>query len=149
VARVAIVTSELLVDVGDRWELGFGGGVIDRCCFDYAVVLHMLDGSSRWDVRLEQPFAVTTSDGTEHLIVPEEAVHIDQVLTVLRSTIEQAVAFKDGHLELRVSQGAVLQAPPNEGFEAWTVTGPHHVQLVCLPGGEVAVWSPDHEDGSS
>lgn len=31
----------------------------------------------------------------------------------------------------------------DERFEAWTIAGPGGLTIVCLPGGELAVWSPD------
>jgi hypothetical protein len=142
-ARVAKMTSEHLVDAGDRWDLGLIGAAVDQCCFDYAVVLHFRSNDSVWEVRLEAPFAMRTAEGTEHLVLPEEAVHLESVLTILRTSIEGATAFKDGHLKLELSNGTVLDAPPDEGFEAWTLTGPDGLMLVCLPGGEVAVWSGD------
>ena len=105
------------------------------------MVLRFVEGSSRWELRIEQPFAMRAADGTEQVVVPAEGAHLDVVLQLLRSTVEYATAFKDGHLEVRVRDGTVLQVPPDEGFEAWTVSGPAHVRLVCLPGGELAVWS--------
>jgi len=102
-----------------------------------------------WELRIEQPFWVTEPDGTEHLVVPEEAAHLDIVLAaVLRATVEGASAFKDGHLELRLDGGTVLRVPPDEGFEAWTVTGPGGIRLVSLPGGELAIWESDTPPGS-
>jgi hypothetical protein len=134
--------STVLVEAGDHWRLDVRGAVVDQCCFDYAVVLRMSNGP--WELRVEQPFSVTASDGTEHLVVPEEGAHLDVVLAkVLRATVEEGSAFKDGHLELRLDGGTVLRIPPDEGFEAWTVTGPDGVCLVSMPGGDLAIWGSD------
>jgi hypothetical protein len=130
-----------LMDGGDHWDLSLIGAVVDTCCFDHAVVLRLINDGSAWELRIETPFALTAAQGTEHLVLPGEASHLETVLTILRTTIEGAAAFKDGHLELQLSNGTVLHAPPDEGFEAWTLSGPDGLLLVCLPGGELARWS--------
>ena len=139
-AGVAIVSCEpTLVDAGDRWQLRVRDAVIDQCCFGYAVVLQLSEGAAVWEIRIEQPFAATTFDGAEHLVVPEEDSRLQIVLSMLRSTVESAEAIKDGHFVLRCSGGDILQIPPDEGFEAWTVVGPGGIRLVSLPGGELGV----------
>jgi Family of unknown function (DUF6188) len=130
-----------LADAGDRWDLGLKGAVVEQCCFDYAVTVRFRKGESAWELTLEAPFAVTTSDGTKHVIVPEEAAHLGTVLTTLRTTVESGTASKDGQLDLQLSNGTVMQAAPDEGFEAWTLTGPGGLQVVSLPGGQLATWS--------
>jgi hypothetical protein len=138
VASVAV--SEALRDAGDRWHLDLSGAVVDQCCFDYAVVLRLSRVS--WELRIEQPFSVTTSDGKEFLVIPEEGAHLDVVLdNLLRGTVKDAFAFKDGRFELRLVDGTVVEVPPEEGFEAWVITGPAGVRIVSLPGGDLAVWN--------
>ncbi len=133
--------STLLVDVGDHWQIAIQGAVVDQCCFDYAVVLRLSQAPSTWELRIEQPFVLTTSEGAEHLVLPEELAHLHVILTTLRSTVESLVAFKDGRLDLRLDDHAIIEVPPNEGFEAWTLTGPDGIRVISMPGGEVAVWN--------
>ncbi|MGO4599029.1 DUF6188 family protein [Terrabacter sp. 2RAF25] len=33
-------------------------------------------------------------------------------------------------------------------YESWTIHGPHRAMVVCMPGGELAVWSPPSEGRS-
>ncbi|MGI8806316.1 MAG: DUF6188 family protein [Acidimicrobiales bacterium] len=87
-----------------------------------------------------QPFVVIEPDGAEQLVIPEELAHVEAVLALLRLVIEEATAYKDGRLELRIAGGAILQVPPDEGFEAWEAAGPDGMQVIALPGGELAVW---------
>lgn len=129
-----------LVDAGDRWQLAVGHGTVDQCCFDYGVALNISASSGVWGLRIEQPFVITTVDAMEHLVVPEESVRLDAVLSTLWSTVAEAIARKDGALEVRFTGGVTLQVPPDEGFEAWTITGPDGIQLVSRPGGGLAVW---------
>jgi hypothetical protein len=137
---------EMLIETDDRWLLGLQGAVVDQCCFDYAVVLRSTQAS--WELRLEQQFMLSDLDGTEHLVIPAEARHLEFVLPVLRAPIDSACAFKVGDLELKIG-GATITVPPNDAFEAWTVTGPNGLRVVSMPGGTLAVWSPSgaHSQG--
>lgn len=137
--------SEPLREGDDRWFLGVSDTVIDQCCFDYGVALRVSRGP--WELRIEQPFSVTAPDGTKVLVVPEEGAHLAVVLDkLLRGTIRDAFAFKDGRLELQLADGTVLEAPADDGFEAWVITGPVGVRVVSLPGGDLAVWGAGAAD---
>jgi hypothetical protein len=52
-----------------------------------------------------------------------------------------SVSTDEGVLTLAFSDGAMLRCDPSEDYEAWQVVGgkPEYF-VVCLPGGEVAVW---------
>ena len=49
----------------------------------------------------------------------------------------------DGQLHLAFADGAHIEVAPDEGYEAWNVTGPGGARIVSLPGGELAVWSAE------
>jgi hypothetical protein len=36
----------------------------------------------------------------------------------------------------------------NLNIESWNVNGPHGEMVVCMPGGELAVWGRQQEDQS-
>lgn len=129
-----------LVEAEDHWRLPVAGTVIDQCCFDFAVVLRLGIGNAGWEIRISQPFVVTAQDGTEQLVIPEELAHVEAVLALLRLAVEEATAYKDGRLELRLAGGSMLQAPPDEGYEAWEAAGPDGMKVFALPGGALAVW---------
>ncbi|MGH7425947.1 MAG: DUF6188 family protein, partial [Candidatus Methylomirabilales bacterium] len=65
------------------------------------------------------------------------------VVGLARGEVVKAEAFKDGHLEISFSDGTHLGVPADEGFEAWEFVGPGGLRTVCLPGGELAVWTPE------
>jgi hypothetical protein len=129
-----------LVEAEDHWRLPVTGTAINQCCFDFAVVLRLGTGEAMWEIRISQPFLVVTPDGTEQLVVPEEPARVEVVLALLRLTVKEAIAYKDGRLELRLAGGTVVQVPPDEGFEAWEAAGPDGMQVIGLPGGDLAVW---------
>ena len=139
VAAVSVPVT--LVEAEDRWLLPLVGQSVERLCIDFAVTL-MLGGG--FELRIEQPFVIQGADGSEVLVVPEgDPDRLAPVLGLARSQVRAAVAFKDGHLEVSFSDGSHLGVPADEGFEAWELVGRDGLRVVCLPGGELAVWMPE------
>lgn len=129
-----------LVEADDHWRLPLDGRQVERVCIDFAVTLVFTGGL---ELRIEQPFVITRSDGSDALVVPEaEPEHLAPVLELARGDVARAEAFKDGHLELSFSDGMSLGVPADEGFEAWELVGPDGLRTVSLPGGDLAVWQP-------
>jgi hypothetical protein len=62
------------------------------------------------------------------------------VAGLVRRTVASA-ATAGGALMLTFVDGATLRCDPSEDYEAWQVVGgsPEHL-VVCMPGGELAVW---------
>jgi hypothetical protein len=110
-------------------------------------VLRLDIGNAEWEIRISQPFVVAAPDGTDQLVVPEELAHVEAVLALLRLAVEEATAYKDGRLELRLAGGTMLQVPPDEGYEAWAAAGPDGMKVFALPVGELAVWRSTADPG--
>ncbi len=143
--------SELL-DAGDHWVLPLDGREVTQCCVDYAVTLvFSAEPDVTFHVALEEPFWLTTGgDGGEEMFDPEgPPAALGPALGVLRQSVERAVAYKDGRLEVAFADGTQLRVRAGEKFEAWNLVGPAGLRLVSLPGGDLAVWQPDSNDSSS
>jgi hypothetical protein len=122
-------------------ELGLQGQAITEASLDYAVLLRT-DVDS--EIRIESALSVHSNTGTHH-ISPEDATEEDtgRVAALAGATITTAVAEQDGTLRLAFSGDTRLDVGPNDTYEAWTIAGPHGRKIVCMPGGEIAVWAPD------
>ncbi|MCP9488807.1 MAG: YtzH-like family protein [Solirubrobacteraceae bacterium MAG38_C4-C5] len=141
------VTAGELVDAKDRWLVPLDGCVVVQCRIDHAFTLVIGSGPGSFEVRIEQPFEVLGwVDGGQPVSLSLEDEDgpsaLAPALSVLHAALEAALAFKDGRLELWFADGRWLRVPAVEQFEAWTLVGPDGLRLVSLPGGEVAVWSP-------
>lgn len=75
-----------------------------------------------------------------HEIDPEDPTTVGPVLWVVGKEI-QGVNAEGGALSLVFSDGSRVRCEPQEDYEAWQVVGgsPQHL-VVCMPGGELAVW---------
>lgn len=52
----------------------------------------------------------------------------------------EATTDKSGSLQVAFDNNVRLHIAPDTSYEAWTVSGPHHMLVVCMPGGELAIW---------
>lgn len=136
-----------LVESADRWLVPMVG-TVTQCRLDYAFTLVIADDpEGSFEVRIEQPFVVTGSDGEVTLDAEGDPQQMAPALRVLRRTVEQAIAFKDGGLELTFDDGTVLRVAADEDYEAWNIAGPGGLRVVSMPGGELAIWSPEINSG--
>ncbi len=134
------MTAAALVEHQDRWVVSVDGVPVARCCIDYAVNVHCANGIT---LRIEQPFVLVDSEGRERLLVPEgNPAALAPVLGITRLVVEQCVAFKDGHLEMRFADGSLISVPATEDLEPWELSGDDGLRIVSVPGGDLAVWSP-------
>ncbi|WP_328406946.1 DUF6188 family protein [Nocardia sp. NBC_00403] len=115
--RVSVAVSEYLVEVSTS------GG------FDLQIEGDMEIESSRggrWSV------ALANGGGSQ-----------SDLESVLRGAITSAVVNSSGTLTIDLDSGNRLVVPPDEEYEAWTLVGPNGYRVVCMPNGELAIWTAD------
>jgi hypothetical protein len=138
------------VSEGGRIQLPLTDCMVNRCCVDWAITLEMQKpGGGHFELRIGGVFAFTAPGGTETLLRPEEdPVSLGPVLTCTRTVVESATAVEDGHLEVSFVDGSSLRVTPSPAYEAWELAGPRGSKIVCMPGGELAIWQPASDDSS-
>jgi hypothetical protein len=100
---------------------------------------------SEIELLLSCPFKLLL-DGIEHLIDPSDMAQVATALHVLRKEGAGLVAHHDGRVELRFRDGTLITAECHPSEEAWEIDGSDGLHVVCLPGGELAIWRPDSLD---
>jgi Family of unknown function (DUF6188) len=125
-------------------DLGFEGQALEAVKVDYTVGLEFSHG---YYIRVENDFVLTVR-GIQSPISPENdsADSTTERLQPLASeTVTSAVAHDNGILVLTFANAATLQVEPDAQYEAWTFAGPKGAKVVCMPGGELAIWSPKED----
>ncbi|MFI5719823.1 DUF6188 family protein [Nocardia sp. NPDC051750] len=81
---------------------------------------------------------------------PDQAVHSYQVGELpeeigrqLTGKVREAQTTDDGGLRLEFESGWSAEAVADADYEAWNVVGTRGFRVVCMPGGELAVWHAD------
>lgn len=133
------------VEAEDRWVVPLAGATVTQCRVDYAFTLVVGGAQGSFEVRIEHPFELLPypDGGPVSLSLEHDPTALGPALAMLHAELDEALAFKDGRLELRLSDGGSVRVSASEEFEAWTLVGPDGLRLVSMPGGELAVWSPD------
>jgi hypothetical protein len=119
-------------------DLGFAGQTVVGTDFGYTVAVEFGGG---YEVRVETPF-ILRIDGLELEIEPGRDSDAPAVTQLSGHIVSLAAADEAGGLRIEFVGGARLLAGPDSNFEAWTVAGPGGLKVVCGPGGELSVWSP-------
>lgn len=119
-------------------DLGFAGQSVVGIEFGYTVAVQFSGG---YEVRVEVPFTLRIN-GVDREIEPGRDADAPTVAQLSVQAVSLARADDSGGLRLEFTGGARLVATPDSNFEAWTVAGPDGFKVVCNPGGELSVWSP-------
>lgn len=114
----------------------------------------VLAGQKLEYVRLGHAIVLSFSGGCQVLI--ETVAHLDSprgrvdvepgenpsdvLATLLGDVVRQARARDTGELHLVFGSGSELSVDVDPEFESWAVAGPGGALVVCLAGGELAVW---------
>lgn len=135
------------IEEDHRWLLPIDGYVVTQCRLDYTFTMVATEGAaSVCELQIEQPFTV----GAGSLVTPVnpegDPTQMAPALRILRAEIAQACAYKDGCLSVAFVDGTNLRVPPCESAESWNVVGPAGLRIVSLPGGDLALWPPDHQN---
>jgi hypothetical protein len=93
------------------------------------------------ELTIECPITVTRAGATD-----VDEPHSQLVLMTLLGLLNQAVEATiddDGQLTMRFAEGTTLTAPPDDRYEAWQLRDHAGLLIVCMPGGDLAIWLPD------
>ncbi|HLY87168.1 MAG TPA: DUF6188 family protein [Gaiellaceae bacterium] len=91
------------------------------------------------EIVIEAPCFVTDPGGTEHRIERGDLGMIPALLA-LQSHVITEVSADGSTLRTVFDNGSTLAVPALDQYEAWRVEGPGDQGVVCMPGGELAVW---------
>lgn len=119
-------------------DLGLSGRTLTSHHVECTVGLQLSD---EYFVRIESRFTLTVA-GTTTVLSPEvDPVSAFEPLSHLVGQVITASEVDDtGSLTVAFDGGNSLLVEPDRNYEAWTVTGPKGMIIVCQPGGELAIW---------
>lgn len=123
-------------------KLGLEGQSVTHETVDYTVSLNTNAG---FEIRIEVDFSLRTPDGNFDLSPGSSDAQADHLRALLHQKITFSIAEESGALSLVFSNGSRLHVDPHDSYEAWTVAGPGGMKVVAMPGGELAVWSPEND----
>jgi hypothetical protein len=128
-----------LVEVRAKWLLPVGDGKVTQLKVDHAFTLVL---ESWIEIRIETRFSYGAA-GDARQFEPSDALGLAPLLGLHRATVISAEVRKDGRLTLVFADGRELAVPPDERYEAFTVTGSlppvrRGFSFTAVPGGGLA-----------
>jgi hypothetical protein len=111
------------------------GQKLEYVRLDHTIVLSLSGGNQ---VVIEAPALLVGPNGP--FAVEPGVTSSDVLATLLGDTVRAARARETGELEITFGDGTRLLVDPDPDFESWAVVGPAGLLIVCLAGGELAVW---------
>jgi hypothetical protein len=131
-----------IADRGDSWEVQVPDAEVARVSFDWAVTLLVASVDRSMEVRIENEFSIARPDGKAISVDPEgEVSQLANALTLLRGKIDSLHTLKTGSLEILFTDGRLTTVPVSDECEAWGISTSQGPLVVCMPGGELAIWS--------
>jgi hypothetical protein len=97
-----------------------------------------LGGSPHYEVTIESPMSIQARniDRAESTSVEVFAVLRDLLMKPVRSVNEH-----QGQLTVAFDS-LTITVPRDDDYEAWQIRADNGLMIVCVPGGELAVWLP-------
>jgi hypothetical protein len=92
------------------------------------------------ELTIETPITVERA-GDVQVAEPHSQLVVMTLLGLLDQAAEPTVA-NSGQLTLRFTGGTTLIVPPDDKYEAWQLRDDDDLLIVCMPGGELAIWLP-------
>ncbi|MFL0177363.1 DUF6188 family protein [Mycobacterium sp. SMC-13] len=115
------------------------GQVLTDLRFDYSVVLSFTGG---YVVLVASPFMLNTP-GAAHDFTPD--LDPPEGLAPMNNLLGQRIFATEiganGSLSMTFDDGSRLCVPPDANYEAWNLSGPGGLFVVCMPGGALETWS--------
>lgn len=126
----------------DYWELAVKGGIVVRCVADHGYVLEIKWQDISITIRIEGDI-LFTSGGKTKTLLGDAHTSLAYLLAVLEQRVDFVQVFNNGKLVLAFSNSITLSVLPNDRYEAWQITSDTAgLRIVCMPGGELAIWTP-------
>ncbi|HEX6524957.1 MAG TPA: DUF6188 family protein [Streptosporangiaceae bacterium] len=130
-----------LAELPDRWVLGYRGLKISQIRVDYRLTF-TLEGQATIVIENDATLAGRPgrAPGARTVELHPERQDVGSALALFGATVNSGVAFKTGTLRLVLDHFQLtVRADPD--YEAWSVVGPGDTRLVCMPGGQLTVWT--------
>lgn len=97
---------------------------------------------AEFELQIEGDLTLRTADGAVlHATSDDYASISSELETLVSAAVTRADADEISGLTLEFDSGARLHVPVDQHYEAWGVVGPGGYRVICMPGGEFAIWS--------
>lgn len=120
-------------------DLGLRGRTVTSIHVEYTLQLWLSD---EYHVTVESPFWVHLPDRSVELSPEADPEEVRALLgRLVGHSIDDAGVSETGVMTIHFDGSTRLKVEPDPAYEAWNVSGPAGFLIVCMPGGELAIWN--------
>jgi hypothetical protein len=121
---------------------GLAGGHFISCLIGFELQLHILVGSAT-SVISATKFTLVDSTGSACIDVENDASSAAPLLALIpKATVHSITVSTDGDLRIQFDSGHMCSISPEDNYESWQISGEEGLLMVCMPGGELAIFEP-------
>jgi hypothetical protein len=121
------------------WRLPLEQQAVSRCILDHAFILEFHDAEEKVILRIEGTFLICNNGG-DHILAAATPAGLGPALELFGQVVRLATASQEGQLKIVFEDGRILSVEPDDRYEAWEMSGPRGMRVVCAPGGRISVW---------
>jgi hypothetical protein len=118
------------------------GRVVTRFCLDFAVNLEFLNAEPAYYLCIESD-PLLSQDENEVTLSLDDRAQAARLSIVARKIVRDVRVYENGALIMSFGERLKLSVPANTKYEAWNVSASDGMKIVCMPGGRLAIWSPN------
>ncbi|WP_433471318.1 DUF6188 family protein [Saccharomonospora azurea] len=120
-------------------KLDLSGRLVTSCDYSYAATIRF---TGEFELSFEGDALLDRPDRRVNLSPENDGGAGGEALSELNDLrVTASIAEESGQLRVTFEDGTTLWVHPDDEFESWTLAGPNASKIVCMPGGELAVWS--------
>jgi Family of unknown function (DUF6188) len=139
-----VKSNYFIVEKDDAWNIPIVGRRVSRIEVDTTIKVLFFDpditGDEHVEILIESPFHLEIDKDNYELHRVANPTGLGPIFAVIGKAVDSAVAFKKGGLQIIFENQIKLKIAPLEDYESWSIVGARGLRIVCMPGGELAVW---------
>lgn len=119
-------------------DLQMQGHSVIRVCFDMAFTILTSEGDQ---FRIQTDAVIHTPEQGKVQFDPENPdAAVTFLVRLMSDVITNAKVRPGSSLVIEFESAATLTVPPHIDYEAWGIVGRRGKRVVCMPGGQIAMW---------
>ncbi|SEA74320.1 MULTISPECIES: DUF6188 family protein [unclassified Mycobacterium] len=120
-------------------NIDFSGLTLSELCVDFTARLYF---TAEHFVRIEGSFTLDAQGKSLYLTPDTDRPEaFETMYSLVGKRVSTSRISDNGSLSLEFEDGSQIVVEPDKEYEAWTATGPDGLVIVCMAGGELAIWS--------
>lgn len=121
------------------WRLALESGLVNLIQIDFRLGLFISDDTGKVNIIIETLCHLKGATGVVSL-EPEKSLSLAPILPFHCAKVHRMDIENTGKLRVEFGQGEVLEVAPHPQYEAWHLGCSLGFQMICAPGGKVAIF---------